>query len=267
MAALGVTDVRELRPGGQKTVRLVASATDHLVLKVIALESDAPQALKRAQREVELLQSINNDHVVRLASGLIEIDDPPVGVAWLEEYLEGGDLGDLLGSHWTWADVKEMGLQVADGLAAMHDVGVVHRDLSANNIRRMTNGRYVVMDPGFARHTLRSGLTVGGQPGTRGYLSPEHLKSYSGVPTPASDVFCVGILLFAALTGHLPIADTGDPVDYVARLELGDMTDITTLRPDLSADVIALIRRLLHAQPARRPRNGHKLKECLERTA
>lgn len=256
--------MRELRPGGQKTVRLVRSETDDLVLKVIALESDSPEALRRAQREVELLKNIDNQHVVQVKSELIEIEDPPVGVAWLEEYLDGDDLSDHLGAQWAWADARDMGIQVADGLAVMHAASVVHRDLSANNIRRTADGRYVVMDPGFARHTLRSGLTVGGQPGTRGFLSPEHLKSYSGIPTPASDVFCVGILLFTALTAHLPIPDRGDPVDYMARLELGDVLDIEALRADLSPEVIALMRRLLHPQPARRPRNGDKLKEALE---
>lgn len=265
--ALGVfdaTDVRELRVGGQKAVRQVQVGGEDLVLKLIPLESDSPDALKRAQREVDLLQRIDNEHVVRVRSDLIEIGDPPVGVTWLEEYLDGDDLSDHLGAPWDWADAREMGLQIADGLAALHTVSVVHRDLSANNIRRTTAGRFVVMDPGFARHTLRSGLTVGGQPGTRGFLSPEHLKAYSGVPTPASDVFCVGILMFLALTAHLPIPDRGDPVDYVARLELGEMLDLAELRPDLSVDVVAFMRRLLHPQPARRPRNGDKLKEALE---
>lgn len=265
---LHVTDVRELREGGQKTVRLVDSEDGQLVMKVIALESDAPQALQRAKREVELLQTINNDHVVRVASDLTEIEEPPVGVAWLEEYLDGEDLGDLFTHPWSWDETRALGLEVAEGLAAMHDVSVVHRDLSANNIRRRADGSFVVMDPGFARHTLRSGLTVGGQPGTRGYLSPEHLKSYSGVPTAASDVFCVGILMFAALTGGiLPIPADGDPVDYVARLEVGDILDIDAVRPGLPDEVVAVMRRTLHPQPARRPRNGHKLREALEEIA
>lgn len=267
MAALGVEDVRDLMTGGQKTVRVVRRGGDELVLKVIALESDAPQALRRAHREVELLQSIDNDHVVRVASELVEIGDAPDGVAWLEEYLEGDDLADHLGQPWSWKDAREMALQVAGGLAAIHTVDVVHRDLSANNIRRTNDGRFVVMDPGFARHTLRSGLTVGGQPGTPGYLSPEHLKSYSGVTTPASDVFCVGIYVFVALSGHLPIPYDGDLADYLIRLDRGETLDLAQLRPDLSQDVLSLLRRLLHPQPARRPKNGRRLFEALEAVA
>lgn len=263
MVALAVTDVRELRPGGQKTVRLVEQAGTELVMKVIALESGAPDALRRAQREVELLQQIDNDHVVKVASDLVELDDPLRGAAWLEEYLDGDDLSDHLGSPWDWDATKSMALEIADGLSALHAVKVVHRDLSPNNIRRTADGRHVVMDPGFARHTLRSGLTVGGHPGTPGFLSPEHLQSFSGAPIAASDVFCVGILVFAALTGQQPIPYAGDVSDYLGRLWRVEMTDIVTLRNDLSPECVALVRRMLHPQPARRPRHGARLVEAL----
>jgi eukaryotic-like serine/threonine-protein kinase len=264
MDELGVTDVRELRAGGQKTVRLVNRAGNELVMKVISLESGAPDTLRRAQREVELLQEINSNHAVKVASGLVELDDPIRGVAWLEEYLNGEDLSDLLGAAWDWNEAKAMALDVAEGLRELHAVDVVHRDLSANNVRRTSDGRYVVMDPGFARHTLRSGLTVGGQPGTPGFLSPEHLQSFSGVPMPASDVFCLGILVFYALTGQAPIPFTGDMSDYLTRLFRVEAHDVEDFRDDLGADVVVLVRRMLHPQPARRHRNGERLKEALE---
>jgi eukaryotic-like serine/threonine-protein kinase len=267
MEALEVTAVRPLRDGGQKTVRLVEREGTEVVLKVIAVDSSAPDALRRAQREVELLHSVDNSHVVKVASDLVELGTPPAGAAWLEEYLDGDDLGDLLGGQWPVDDVLTMAREVGTGLAALHSVKVVHRDLSANNIRRTGEGRYVVMDPGFARHTLRSGITVGGQPGTPGYVSPEHLQAYSGAPSAASDVFCVGILMFVALTGELPIPYTGDLGDYVARLSRVETGDLRALRPDLSEEVVALVNRCLHPQPGRRPLNGRRLVAALEALA
>jgi serine/threonine-protein kinase len=264
MAALAVSPVRDLRSGGQKTVRLVDKAGDELVLKVIAIESDRPDALKRAHREVELLQQVDSPHVVKVASQLIELGSPVRGCAWLEEYLDGEDLGQLIGTPWSWDALVAMATDIATGLAALHAVNVVHRDLSANNVRRLVSGRYVVMDPGFARHPLRSDLTVGGQPGTPGFLSPEHLQAYSGAPTAASDVFCVGILMFLALTTHLPIPFTGDAADYVSRLSRVELLDLASFRTDLSEDAIALVHRCLHKQPARRPRNGSRLVQALE---
>lgn len=176
--ALSVSDVKGIgAPGGQKTVRHVVRGSDNLVLKVVALRSSSPTILARAEREVELLKSLNSPHVVRVESDLVTLGSPIRGAAWLEEFLAGDDLTKFLGPEWSWGEVAELGYEVADGLAAAHQEGVIHRDLSPNNVRRMADGTYKVMDFGFARHTLRTGLTVAGQPGTPGFLSPEHLRT------------------------------------------------------------------------------------------
>ena len=262
--ALGVSDLNSIgAPGGQKVVRHVRRGSDDLVLKIIAIRSSSPTTLARAEREVELLKSLASEHVVRVESDLVQLGAPVHGAAWLEEFLDGGDLTGYLGTQWSWTDTARMGLQIADGLAAAHAVGVIHRDLSSNNVRRLSDGTYKVMDFGFARHTLRSGLTVAGQPGTPGFLSPEHLNAYSGVPMPASDVFGVGTLMYVALTGELPIPYAGDDVDYVNRLSKVQIIDIAVGRPDLAADQQALIRRALHPQPARRFLSGRKLADAL----
>jgi serine/threonine protein kinase len=262
--ALQVAPVRDLRDGGQKVVKVVRLDDDELVMKTVSIGSSSPGALSRARREVELLQSINDAHLVRAVSDLVELGDPPQGAAWLEEYLDGDDLRDLLTDPWSWDETVTMARDVARGLSALHKVDVVHRDLSSSNVRRRTNGAYVVMDPGFARHTLRSGLTVGGQPGTIGFFTPEHLQSYSGVPTAASDVFGVGILMFLALVGKFPIPYDGDDADYFRRVAEGETSDLTDFRSDLTDSAVALVRRSLHPQSARRYRNAVKLCEVLE---
>lgn len=264
-AMLGVSDVREIgAPGGQKAVRQVVRGNSDLVMKVVALTASAPATLSRAEREVELLKSLASPHVVRVESDLVTVGSPARGAAWLEEFLDGGDLTAHLGTQWSWADAADLGYQVADGLAAAHDAGVIHRDLSPNNVRRLSSGTYKVMDFGFARHTLRTGLTIAGQPGTPGFLSPEHLNGYSGGPMPASDIFGVGILMYAALTGEWPIPYNGDEADYLRRLGRVEIADIGIKRPDLAGREQAVVRRMLHPQPARRFLNGRKLAEALE---
>jgi serine/threonine-protein kinase len=152
--------------------------------------------------------------------------------------------------------------------SAGHAVGVVHRDLSSNNVRRLSNGTYKVLDFGFARHTLLSGITVAGQPGTPGFLSPEHLNSYSGGPMPASDVFGVGILMYLSLTGVLPIPYTGDDDDYVRRVIAVDIPRrLSDVRPDLSDTHRGIVERCLHPQPARRFRSAERLAAALEALA
>jgi serine/threonine-protein kinase len=196
-------------------------------------------------------------------SDLAELGTPISGAAWLEEYLDGDDLGAHIGSPWPWPETATMGLHVARGLAAGHAKNVVHRDLSANNVRKLTDGTYKVMDFGFARHTLRSGLTFAGQPGTPGFLSPEHLHTYSGAPTASSDVFCVGILMFAALVGEVPIPYEGDDATYIQKLMEVRVPDLASLRSDLTVKQVGLVKRCLHPQPARRFLNGQRLAQAI----
>lgn len=241
-----------LKGGGQKRVVLVEDSGDLSVLKLVIIGSSSPDALKRAIREVQLLSEIDCDHVVRVKSALNEIGSPIGAASWLEEYLDGEDLTDSLGQPWDWPTTATMAKHVAKGLNEMHQRGIVHRDLSPNNIRCTSNGIYVVMDPGFARHTLKSGLTVGGQPGTPGFLSPEHFQSFSGAPTPAADIFGIGILMYTSLTGQLPFAHDTDPADYYTRVTQGLRPSLSDLRPDLDSQAVALVDKALHPQPARR---------------
>ena len=262
--ALSVDSPEPLKEGGQKSVFRVTRGTEDLVLKVIEVSSSAPDAVRRAEREVELLRGIDSPHVAKVASALVELGSPPRGVAWLEEFLDGEDLGALVGAPWPWNDAGVMACEVATGLGALHEHHVTHRDLSANNVRRTAAGTYVVMDPGYARHELRSGLTIGGHPGTPGFASPEHLHAYSGSPTPFSDVFCVGVLLYLALTGDVPVPYRGDEADYLRRLQEGKREPVQVLRPDLTDEQVAVVDKCLHPQAARRYKNGAVLAAALE---
>jgi serine/threonine protein kinase len=251
-----------LKAGGQKVVYLVKKDAELAVLKLVEIGSADPTALERARREFDLLARTSHPNIVQVKSHLLTLGSPITGVAWLEEYLDGSDVSDLVQSAWPLAEVLKLGTDVSAGTGALHDQGVVHRDLSAGNVRRLSDGTFRVMDPGFARHTLRSGITVGGQPGTRGFMTPEHLLSHSG-PTPASDVFATGILMYLTATGVLPFPWQGDDRDYFSRLSQGARVPVLDLRPDLAPHLAITIERALHPQAARRFRNGNRLNEAL----
>lgn len=269
ITALGLIDQGAIGAvGGQKAVRLVKSASgERQVLKVVAVDFATDEALKRAEREVELLGRIANPNVVRVVSPLIELGHPTHGAAWVEECLDGEDLSVVFDTVcWSWEDTRRMGIEVANGLASAHEHSVIHRDLSANNVRRLDDGTYKVLDFGFARHTLLSGVTVAGQPGTRGYLTPEHLNSYSGGPMQMSDVFQVGNLMYRALTGEFPIPYSGDDNDYFDRVKRAAYTPLSSHRPDLTQAQVAVVHRTLHRQPARRFLDAAALRDELTRT-
>lgn len=260
-----VSVCQPLVEGGQKQVYVVQNSSGiKKVLKLIDFEGNPdPAAFERARREVELLQTIRHPNVVSVDSDMQLLGSPPAAAYWLEEFLDGVDLR-FTGVISQTEELITLGRDVAAGLGAMHNANVVHRDLSPANVQRLSSGKYVVLDPGFAKHTLRSGLTVGGQPGTRGFMTPEHLQTYSGVPTAASDVFGCCALVYYAATGQSPIPYNGDESDYLRRLRSADHIPLEEQRPDLPARLISVVEQGLHQQPARRFRNGQTLAKVLE---
>lgn len=251
-AALGVSNMRAAGGGGQKWVALADGPHGLTIVKLIQLVPPyAAMALERARREVGVLASISHPNVVRLESGLVELGLPPVGVCWMEEYLEGEDLEIRLGPPLAWTDVLEVARQVAAGLTAFHDAGVVHRDLSPRNIRCLLDGTFKVMDPGIARLLAKTTITGPIDPGSPGYMSPEHV-SPAARPTYASDVFGLGVLMYEALTGVCPIPYAGDFVDYAQRLRDRQASSVGIARPDLSAVQIEFVDTCLQRQLARR---------------
>nr|WP_276600638.1 serine/threonine-protein kinase [Nannocystis sp. ILAH1] len=121
--------------------------------------------------------------------------------------------------------------QLASGVYALHRAGLLHRDLKPSNVLVTGEGRLKIVDFGLAR------LADGGHEGlagTAGYLAPELLAG--APPSPASDWFAVGVMLYEALAGRRPRVPPGPtPIDGVA------------------ADLQALCRDLLAENPSSRP--------------
>jgi serine/threonine-protein kinase len=257
--ALGLTSVVPVAQGGQKVVARATHGGQPVILKVVMLAGAAdPNAFERCEREVDLLQQLNAPNVVRVLSDMVSLGTGPDAAAWLEEELDGQDLSTLLGSVWSWQVTEALLADVGAGLDAMHGNHFVHRDLSPANIRRLSTGRWKIMDPGFAKHLKRSSITGLWQPGTEGYKSPEHAGP-GGRITPASDMFCLGILAYRALTGQLPIVVGADPADYGRRLRSTQAPSVRLLRPDLTDDQDNVIDTCLQVQPARRYLNAAEL--------
>ena len=261
-SALGVRSLIPLIQGGQKFVFTAAMSGQDVVVKVVAVPA-GPQGditRTRAHREVELLAAVDSPHVVKVLTDAVELTTPLEAVVWVEERLDGQDLGAILRPSWSDSDVRSLVSDLAQGLAACHDLGVVHRDLSPGNVRRMNSGRFVLMDPGLARHLEKTALTGSYQPGTDGFRSPEHVPG--GECVPASDIFALGILAFYALTGELPV-DAGAP-DYQSRLTSVQAPGVHIKRLDVSQPLARVVDRCLQLQPARRYLDGPELLSDLE---
>ena len=160
------------------------------------------------------------------------------------------------------AEAWDVARQVADGLRAIHDAGVVHRDLKTANLMRDRQGVVRVMDFGIAKHHLGAtgGHTVtatGTLMGTPEYMSPEQLR---GEPVDfRSDLYSFGVVLYELFTGALPFrGDT--PVATILR-QLQDEADLSHAR--LPPALKPVLRRALAKTPAERYPRAEDMRRAL----
>lgn len=199
---------------GQGGMGVVFSATDtafdrKVALKVVsAALGGSAEFLARFEREAALLARLNSPHVIAIFD-YGEQDGCPYLAT---QYVGGGDLGGLLAARGPMPPrlAAEVCAQVADALADAHRAGVVHRDVKPTNVllrdADTLDLHAYLCDFGIAR-TDAEGLTAPGSvSGTWSYLAPE---CGTGAPgTVASDLYALGCLLWATLTGHAPFGGT-----------------------------------------------------------
>jgi serine/threonine-protein kinase len=231
-----------------------------VALKV--LESDPRRASELRQRfEQEGRLRIDHPNVVRtMASGVDE------GRAWIAfELLEGRSLAALLAERGRLGagEALSLALQVADGLAAAHAAGVVHRDLKPGNLMVVEDGTLKLVDFGIARITERdTRLTATGHlVGTAAYLSPEQARGDEDVG-PASDVWSLGVVLYEALTARNPF-ERGTLMPTMLAVLAEEPPPVTALRSDVPRSLSRLIARCLERGLDRRFPDAAALLEAL----
>ena len=227
----GYRMVRALGRGGMGSVFLAEKASTGEPFAIKFLRQDCmedPAYLARFEREVTSLRSIRHPNVVNVYAWSIpttlDTDERPFVIM---EYLEGDGLDKVLSREKKLPPLTatRIMLQVLDGLAAAHQIGVVHRDLGPSNIFLMPRqrGRFHVkiLDFGLARSLQvaeqQSELTQQGTlMGKPAYVAPEAL---TGQPIDGRcDIFACGILMFRMLVGSFPYKESDSHLLWVERL-------------------------------------------------
>ena len=198
----GYTVERKIGEGGTAQVYLARREGDELqvVLKVLLpeLASDAA-VVSRFMQEFSLIQQIKSAHVTRIFD--LNYDS---GNAYLAmEYFGAGDLRDrIIAGGMPPVRSLKIFAQIARALGAIHDAGVVHRDLKPHNIMFRDEGHLAIVDFGGAKSLGETaGFTkVGHVIGTPNYMSPEQI---TGAKVDLrSDLYSLGVILHLLLTGQ-----------------------------------------------------------------
>ncbi len=166
-----------------------------------AIRAD-PERLTRFEAEARITGALNHPNIL-VIHDVGSHDGEPYLVS---ELLEGQTLSDRLdGSPLPFRKAVDYARQIASGLAAAHDKGVVHRDLKPGNIVICRDGRVKILDFGLARLVQEEtepdqAATAGRLLGTMGYMAPEQVQAR---PADArSDIFSFGVVLYEMLTGR-----------------------------------------------------------------
>jgi serine/threonine-protein kinase len=146
-----------------------------------------------------------------------------------------------------------------EGLAALHARGLVHRDVKAENLLLDREGRGLLGDFGSARFEVDLDVAATGLGGSLATVAPEVLRRRA--PTPASDVYATGALLYRLLTGeHYVALDGADAFEARERILL----DSPRLpHPRVPASLEAVLRRALAKAPGERPTDAATMRDAL----
>jgi serine/threonine-protein kinase len=253
-----------LGKGGMGTVyrAIDRELEDEVALKVLLPDafdegSGAAQTLKQ---EIRLARKITHRNVVR-THDLGEAE----GVRFLTmEFVPGTTLRDILDRRGVVA--LGPGLQIAKqlcrGLAAVHEAGIVHRDIKPPNIMVLPNGVVKLMDFGIARAAGGEDTGDGSTVGTPYYMSPEQARGEA--VDERGDIYSVGVVLYEMFAGTRPIGGA-TPGEVMRRHVSDEPRPLTELRPDLPALLERLVASCLAKSPDRRPPSASDLADALLR--
>jgi serine/threonine-protein kinase len=186
------------------------------------------------------------------------------------EYLEGRELTDVLTDEGALplGRVVHIASQICSALGAAHEQGIVHRDLKPDNVYlcpREDDPDFVkVLDFGIAkfkeaggRGVTRTGMTIG----TPHYMAPEQASASKDLDHRA-DIYSLGVILFHAISGVLPFDDESFPL-LMVKVVTHPPPRLSSLVPDLPADVDALVQRMLAKDPSERPQSCAEVRGAL----
>jgi serine/threonine protein kinase len=251
-----------LGAGGMATVY---KAYDESLGRFVAVKimhkhfGEDPKFVERFLKEARAAARLNHPNVVQIYSCAEKNGQPYI----VMEFVDGGKLDALITDKSPLPErrVLEIALDVANGLSAAADIGLVHGDIKPANIIFDRSGMAKVADFGLAHFAQEQQDSVEIW-GTPYYIAPERARKKS--QDQRSDIYCLGATLFHAVAGEPPF-DGETAVDVVMERLKHPAPDLRTVRPEVSEAGAKLIARMLEIEKIRRYPNYNSLISDLQK--
>ena len=195
---------------GEGGMGVVYKAQDLKLDRMVAIKflpphlSTLTENKARFMQEAKAAAALNHPNIL----GVYEIDEQDGSVFLVMEYIEGKTLkshigGVKAGEGTPLRQAIEWATQIANGLRAAHEKGIIHRDIKPENIMLTKDNQVKIMDFGLAKLKGTTGLTkTGTSVGTLSYMSPEQTQ---GIPADhRCDIWALGVVVYEMLTGEIP---------------------------------------------------------------
>ena len=245
-------------------------ALKFLPSQLIATEEDKARFIQ----EAKTASALNHPNICTIYS--IEENNNPASVSQSGtspgkqlfismEYVEGKTLKDKKDSL-SEKQIIEIGIQIADGLAAAHEKGIVHRDIKPENIMIRNDGIVQIMDFGLAKLYTSSNVSrltkAGSTIGTMGYMSPEQIQGLE--VDHRSDIFSLGIVLYELLSGETPFKGVHETAIAYEIVNV-DSIPLTQLNSNISPELDAIVLECLEKDPKERTQSASQVSVDLKR--
>ena len=234
---------------------VVYKAEDTKLKRAVALKflpphlSASEQDKARFVQEAQAASALNHPNVCTIH----DIQEHDGQMFIVMEFVEGQTLREKRGTI-SYKQAIDIGIQIADGLAAAHEKGIVHRDVKPENIMVRKDGIVQIMDFGLAKlrasgskitRLTKEGSTVG----TAGYMSPEQVQGQD--TDHRSDIFSFGVLLYELLTGQLPFKGVHETALAYEIVNV-DAAPMSSVKPEIDPALDLIVLECLEKDPRER---------------
>lgn len=231
-----------------------------------------PESRVRFQAEAEAVARLQHPNIIQVFEiGLVDpvVGDPHPSPFLSLEFVEGGSLIRRTERPQTPRYSAEMLEKLARAVHAIHQLGVIHRDLKPANVLLTQDGEPKIADFGLAKHTQpdldsagRFMTQAGTVVGTPEYMAPEQALGDS--PTPAVDIYALGVILYELLTGRVPF-HAASPLETMTLSQRQEPVPPRQLQPGLPRDLETICLKCLEKEPSRRYASAEALADDLRR--